>query len=184
MVALTAIGMIVTTTAHAAPIDGGSTAVYGNPVTDPGHPTVPGHPNTGVGSGIPTDPGNPTVPGHPGTQFRPDIKVTWKMNFHLGNVHNASFHIENIGPGTAKSVKIHTGVVRVQVAPTYGPIISLGEMAPGAQKDVAVTCTDQPGAECMVGFAEAWLTDDLNNRWGNDANFSNNVEFGWSFDIK
>jgi hypothetical protein len=165
MVALTAIGMIWTTTAHAAPIDGGVTAVYGN--------------------SNPTDPGRPTVPGYsgPGLEVRPDIEVTAVQTFRLGKVANYAFRIRNIGPGKAKSVTLHPEVSHDATSPAPYPLIPLGEMAPGAEKNIIITCTAQPGeSPCLLAWVYAWLGDTEATRYGNDSNTSNNWEhsFPWA----
>lgn len=162
MVALTAIGMIWTSTAHAAPTDSSKTIVYGN--------------------NPPTAPGTPTVPGYngPGLAQKADIKITYTGTLHSdygaqGGRWYVEFTVENLGPGTAGSVKVHTEIARVQEESVAGPIYPLGAMGSGAKKKVLVECWDKPGQQpCLMIWAEAWTSDYPAQRYAHDPNPGNN----------
>jgi hypothetical protein len=172
MVALTAIGMIWTTTAHAAPVEPGPISVHGNSKpTDPGNPTVPGQTGMGVGSG------NLTVPGYsgPGVEIRPDIEVSYVQTFRLGNTATYAFRIKNIGRGTAKSVTLHSEALHEASHFETLPLMPLGEMAPGSEKNITVTCTAKPGqTPCLIAWVYAWLGQNEATKYGNDENPQNN----------
>jgi hypothetical protein len=163
LMALTAIGMIWTTTAHAAPFDNDTAAVYGNPVTDPGHPTVPG------------------TSGQP-IQFLPDLKTTDEGDKTVSGVVTWTFRVENLGPVTAHNVWVRRWYnVWVQEVGTghYKDVsvvsANLGDMAPGTKKDVQIVCIPSAGQTCHMSSAQALL----NGQYHADANPKNDWAASW-----
>jgi hypothetical protein len=148
MVALTAIGMIWTTAAHAAPLDGNPTSVYGN-----NNPQLPG---------------TPTVPGYsgPGLDTRGDVEVTFLTVKDKDGTVTWTFRVKNISVYPAKNVKVGSqidwawpGFVN-QVGEVHW--YDLHDIAPGASETYTVTCVPKPNRPpCYWGFLAAYMGDNL-----------------------
>ena len=157
IMALTAISLIWTTTAHAAQFDNDVAAVYGNPVTDPGSPTVPG----GTGST---------------TRLLPDLKMTFVSDKTVNGIMTWNYRVENLGPVPAQNVwvrKSYNVFVFELGASHYDDALvqpeKLGDMAPGAKKDFHIICVPMPGAKCHMSSAQVLL----DGKYHADANPNN-----------
>jgi hypothetical protein len=172
MVALTAIGMIFTTAAHAAPVDGPATSVYGkNSPTDPGSPTRPGQTGTTVNLGTPTV---PSVPG-PGLDTRGDVKVLKPtyVQYYAKNLTTVwTIRADSIGNYPVKDVSVD--ILHTRINPKNGHDreeewihVDFGDMAPGAVKTTTVTCQEKADRLPCHGVA-VWLNAldrDHSNDW-------------------
>jgi hypothetical protein len=160
MVALTAIGMIWTTTAHAAGYESSATTVYnGNPITDPGNPTVPGGPP------LPLD-------------TRADIQVTFVSLQKNGPTYSWKYLIENISAFPAEEIRITGRVDRKDPNSNnvvHDPDVSFytGPMGPHEARTATITCKPKPGLPaCWSSGVNAWnyfLYEDDHNPNNNSA---------------
>jgi hypothetical protein len=147
--------------AHAAPIESGTTHVYG---IDPAKPTVP------------------SVPG-PGLFYHPDMKVTLKsVNAQNGYV-TWTFRAENVGNAPATRVNMAKLVIRHQPGKDGDewepPIRSQWlYVTPGASKDFTISCSPKPG---HLPCSHATLFAYVDTLYETDPNPSNDSASGWAY---
>jgi hypothetical protein len=161
MVALTALGMIFTTTAHASSRDNiASDAFASQPVQTLGRP----------------------MPGNSGPPLRVlnDVKVTLAKVTTRYDVIAFTFTVENSGPGLAKDVGITRSTVRTNNsgATEYeSSSESLGSIAPGARKTLTYVCAQKAGRlPCHSSSVSIYFGPD--GTFGSDVDLSNNQATG------
>lgn len=160
MVALTAIGMIWTTTAHAAAYETGATNLYS---TQPPGPTSPQY---------------PTSPG-PAVLVPADMKVTFVKSIKQDSVITYTFRVENAGLGTARQVLVRKSLNRFEnpgAQETESTDEYWGDVAPGVAKNVVFSCAPKAGHPPCY---QASVTAFLGNAYVNDADTTNNWALGY-----
>jgi hypothetical protein len=161
MVALTAIGMIFTTAAHAAPVDGPATSVYGN---------------TGPINSVTTSVHSPAGVN---LQISSDVKVTYFSKVIRNGSIEWTYKVENIGAGVAPEVGLQMMVRRNNgvVLGKEAAWRALGDLAPGVARYATITCKAEVALPaCSSSVATAFLKHEPNAYpYANDVNPYNNT---------